>query len=186
MAPYCTTYYSARPGSRGDRDRWGDNHEAQKIADWYTQGFAPVYERRCQSCHGPIAVDASYQWGGKWGWIDLSRPEWSPALNAHLSKQAGGRGITEKDFGQLLTPRWMERRSGLLGRWASLQNDYRVMQAALAAGRKLEPFRDTNEPDYQAMLKAIRQGAVSVAELPEADMPGFVNRSANKGFGGKH
>ena len=186
MAPYYTTYYSARPGSRGDRDRWGDNREPKKIADWYTQGFTPVYERRCQSCHGPIPLDAAYQWGGKWGWIDLSRPDWSPALNAHLSKEAGGRGITEKDFGQLLTPRWMGRRSFLLGRWASLQNDYRVLQAALAAGGKLQPFRDTNDPDYQAMLKAIRQGAASMAELPEADMPGFVNRSANNGFGGKH
>ena len=28
MAPYYTTYFSARPGSRGDRDRWGDNHQA--------------------------------------------------------------------------------------------------------------------------------------------------------------
>jgi len=185
MAPYYATSFSARPGSLGDRDRWGDNREPKKIADWYTQGFAPAYERRCQSCHGPIHLDASYEWGGKWSWIDLSRPEWSPALTAHLSKETGGRGITKKDFGRLLTPRWNGRRSILLGRWASLQNDFRVMQAALASGQKFEAFRDTNDPDYQLMLKAIRQGAAYMKELPEADMPGFVNRSANNAFGGR-
>ena len=184
MAPYYATYYSARPGSLGDRDRWGDNRQEKKIAEWYAQGFTPVYERRCLPCHGPIH-DAGYEWGGKWSWIDLSRPECSPALTAHLSKEAGGRGITEKDFGHLLNPRWMERHSNLLGRWASLRNDYQGMKTALASGRKIEPFRDTNDSDYQAMLKAIRQGATYMAELPEADMPGFVNRSANNAFGPK-
>jgi hypothetical protein len=152
MAPYYTTSYSARPGSRGDRDRWGDNREPQKIADWYAQGFAPIYQRRCEACHGPIHLHARYEWGGKWGWIDLSQPEWSPALTAHLAPSAGGRGLTEKDFGKLLTPRWTERRSWFIDRWVSLQDDYRLMQAALAAGRKVELFRDTQDPDYQAGL----------------------------------
>ena len=185
MAPYYTTSYSARPGSRGDRDRWGDNREPQKIADWYAQGFAPIYQRRCEACHGPIHLHARYEWGGKWGWIDLSQPEWSPALTAHLAPSAGGRGLTEKDFGKLLTPRWTERRSWFIDRWASLQDDYRLMQAALAAGRKVELFRDTQDPDYQALLWAIRQGARYMAELPEADMPGFVNRSAHMSFAGR-
>ena len=112
MVPYYTTYFSARPGSRGDRDRWADNRDVRKHADWYTQGFAPVYRRRCQSCHGPIPLGQGqsdpYDFGGKWSWIDLSRPEWSPALTAHLAKAAGGRGLTEQDFGKLLTPRWTE------------------------------------------------------------------------------
>jgi hypothetical protein len=185
MAPYYTTYYSARPGSRGDRDRWGDNREAQKIADWYTQGFAPVYQRRCESCHGPIQLHQRYEWGGKWAWIDLTRPECSPALTAHLARSAGGRGLTEKDFGKLLTPRWTERRSGLIERWSSIQNDYRTMQAALDAGRTVALFRDTHDADYQTMLQAIRVGQKLIGELPEADMPGFVNRSAHMSFGGR-
>ncbi|MHB0958691.1 MAG: HzsA-related protein [Pirellulaceae bacterium] len=185
MAPYYTTYYSARPGSRGDRDRWGDNREAQKIADWYAQGFTPVYQRRCESCHGPIQLHERYEWGGKWSWIDLSQPEWSPALTAHLAQSAGGRGLTESDFGKLLNPRWTERRSWLIERWASIQRDYRFMEAALAAGQKVELFRDTQDPDYQALLQAIRTGQRQMGELPEADMPGFINRSAHMSFGGR-
>jgi len=185
MAPYYTTYYSARPGSRGDRDRWGDNSEAQKIADWYQQGFLPVFQRRCESCHGRIDLHERYEWGGKWAWIDLSEPESSPALTAHLAKSAGGRGLTEKDFGTLLTPRWTHRRSTLIERWSSIQDDYRAMEAALAAGLKVEPFRDTNDPDYQTMLQAIRAGRELVHQLPEADMPGFINRSAHMSFGGR-
>ena len=185
MAPYYTTSYSARPGSRGDRDRWSDNRESRQMADWYAKGFTPVYQQRCQSCHGPIQLHTRYEWGGKWGWIDLSRPESSPALTAHLAKAAGGRGITEKDFGRLLTPRWSQRRSSLIDRWVSLQDDYRVMQGALAAGRKVELFPDTRDSDYQIMLQAIREGRKQVLELPEADMPGFVNRSARMSFGGR-
>ena len=187
--PLLTTYFSARPGSRGDRDRWADNRDGRKHADWYTQGFAPVYQRRCHSCHGPIPLGQGqsdpYDFGGKWSWIDLSQPEWSPALTAHLAKAAGGRGLTEKDVGKLLTPRWTARRSSLIGLWSSIQDDYRVMQAALAAGRKVELFRDTQDPDYQALLQAIHAGRQHVAELPEADMPGFVNRSAQMSFAGR-
>lgn len=185
MAPYYTTYQSARPGSRGDRDRWSDRDDPKKPAAWYASGFEPVYRRRCEACHGPIHLDARYEWGGKWGWINLGRPEWSPALTAHLAKEAGGRGITEKDFGTLLKPRWSERRSSLIERWSSLQEDRRVMQAALEAGRQVEMFRGTDDPDYRAMLEAIREGASYAAELPEADQPGFVSRSVHLSFGGR-
>ena len=149
------------------------------------KGFCPVYQRRCESCHGPIDLHERYEWGGKWSWINLSRPEWSPALTAHLAQPAGGRGLTEKDFGTLLTPRWTERRSWLIERWSSIQDDYRVMQAALATGRHVELFRDTQDSDYQAMLQSIRAGQQLIGELPEADMPGFVNRSAHMSFGGR-
>ena len=182
MAPYYTTYYSARPGAVGDRDRWSDNQEPNKTANWYSKSFEPVYRRRCASCHGEIHLHSRYEFGGKWAWIDLSRPEFSPALTAHLSKTAGGRGITEKDFGKLLTARWTERRSSLIERWASLQQDYQCMKAALDAGRTVELFRDTQDLDYQAMYQAICVGQKLITELPEADMPGFINRSAHLSF----
>ncbi len=185
MAPYYTTYFSARPGSRGDRDRWGDNGQSEKIADWYAQEFQPVYQRRCAACHGSIELHERYAWGGKWSWIDLSEPESSPALTAHLATSAGGRGITERDFGKLLTPRWIERRSWLIERWSSIQADYRAMKAAMDAGDQVELFPDTRDPDYQTMLQAIRKGKQLVRELPEADMPGFINRSAHMSFGGR-
>jgi hypothetical protein len=185
MAPYYTTYYSARLGSCGDRDKWA-SPTGPKLAEWYTKGFLPVYGRRCAGCHGgirPGGMSERYEWGGKWSWIDLSEPESSPALSAHLARSAGGRGLTEKDFGTLLNARWTERSSWLIDRWSSLQEDYRVMAAALAAGRKVELFKDTQDPDYLALLQAIRQGRDALRQLPEADMPGFVNRSAHTAWG---
>jgi hypothetical protein len=46
-------------------------------------------------------------------------------------------------------------------------------------------FPDTNDADYQTMLRAIRTGKELMNELPEADMPGFINRSAHMSFGGR-
>ena len=53
------------------------------------------------------------------------------------------------------------------------------------AGHKLALFPDTRDADYQAMLQAIRKGKQLVNKLPEADMPGFINRSAHMSFGGR-
>ena len=98
---------ASRPGARGDRDRWGDNHEPTKIADWYAKGFEPVFRKRCESCHGPIHLHARYEWGGKWGWIDLSQPESSPAL-------------TEVE--ELVTD-WMRQMLGLSDAWSGVIQD---------------------------------------------------------------
>lgn len=49
----------------------------------------------------------------------------------------------------------------------------------------MELFRDTQDSDYQALLQAIRAGRQYMSQLPEADMPGFVNRSAHMSFAGR-
>jgi hypothetical protein len=43
-------------------------------------------------------------------------------------------------------------------------------------------FKEVSDPDYQALLGAIREGGKKACETPEADMPGFINRSQDRGF----
>ncbi len=141
MIPYYPTTDYAHREARSNRDKWG-HPDRKDLLDWFTQGFAPVYDRCCGNCHGKTneyGLPAARQWA----WIDLTKPEWSPALTAHLAKAAGGRGIPAKDF----------------------------------------QFATTADPDYQALLRTISEGGRKAYETPEADMPGFVNRSQDRAFG---
>lgn len=141
MIPYYPTTDYARREGRSNRDKWGDP-DRKDLLPWFTEGFAPVYQRRCASCHGAANGDLGLPEARQWAWVDLTKPEWSPALTAHLSKEAGGRGIPAEGF----------------------------------------QFADTNDPDYQAMLKAITEGGRKAYETPEADMPGFKSRSGDRAF----
>jgi mono/diheme cytochrome c family protein len=142
MIPYYATTDYARTEALSNRDKWG-KPDSKELHDWYTKGFTPVYRSRCASCHGDIpAHEFGFDRGAMWSWIDLSRPEWSPALTAHLAKTAGGRGIPAKGF----------------------------------------QFKDVTDPDFQAMLKAVAEGSKKAREVPEADMPGFVNRSQDRSY----
>ena len=136
MIPYYSTSHFAHLEAKSNRDKWGDP-DRRDLLPWFTQGFAPVFDRRCAGCHGRTNGDAGLGDPRQWSWVNLTRPEWSPALTAHLAKSAGGRGIPAQDF----------------------------------------QFKDTADPDYQALLKAITEGGRKAYETPEADMPGFVNRS---------
>lgn len=141
MLPYYPTSNYAHLEAKSNRDKWG-HPDSKELLPWFTEGFAPVYTRRCASCHGAVKEGIGLANQQQWYWIDLTRPEWSPALTAHLAKEAGGRGIPAKDFA----------------------------------------FKDTSDPDYQALLKALSDGGKKAYETPEADMPGFVNRSQDKAF----
>ena len=88
--PYYGTYAHSRPQSPGQRDLWTDPLTG-KLAPWFEHDFLGVYDRRCAECHGHLK--GTVDWEGRYAWIDLGRPEESPALTAHLSKAAGGRGI---------------------------------------------------------------------------------------------
>ena len=93
MVPYYTTAECAHLHARGKRDRWGVP-DSMEMAPW-AKKYGAVYARACASCHGRFSPDHT---GGavgdpRWEWIDLTRPEISPALVAHLPKAAGGRGI---------------------------------------------------------------------------------------------
>jgi hypothetical protein len=59
-----------------------------------------VYNRRCIPCHGefPHPNDHDHLWSGHYAWINFTHPEWRPALTAHLSREAGGRGLATRRF----------------------------------------------------------------------------------------
>jgi hypothetical protein len=139
--PYYGVYAHSRPRSPGKRDLWTEP-ETGSLAPWFANDFMGVYNRRCVQCHGRL--EGSIDWEGRYAWIDLSRPEHSPALSAHLSTQAGGRGLDKPLHGKM-PPR----------------------------------FADATDPDYTAMLKAIRAGKAMAERTPEADMPGFQGQTNN-------
>jgi hypothetical protein len=79
---------------------------------------------------------------------NLTRPKFRRVLNAHLSKAAGGMGITaQKD------------------------------------GRAPPIFSDTNDPTYQAMLRAINKGKAALDARPRMDMPGGKAIPQKRDFG---
>ena len=83
-----------------------------------------MYDRRCAECHGPLS--GTLDWEGRYAWIDLGRPEDSPALTAHLSKPSGGRGIDRPLRGKT-PPRFADTND----------SDYASMLRAIRAGRAM-------------------------------------------------
>ena len=106
--PYYATYERTRPLSAGGRDLCTEpTTPFGKHSTWFAGPFTEVHNRRCSSCHGdyplpndhghPSPSDLGRIWDGRFTWINFTRPELSPALTAHLAKDAGGRGLgTEK------------------------------------------------------------------------------------------
>ncbi len=102
-AIYQGTYAHARPQSAGRRDRWAPLDGAG-LARWFTDEFKPVYDQKCAECHKDIlggnhdlsgVHDArNIDWTGRFAWLNLTNPEESPALNAHMPKEQGGRGLS--------------------------------------------------------------------------------------------
>lgn len=87
------------PLAPGGRDRFSDPRTGEP-ASWFAADFLEVYNRRCAECHGnfPDPNDHDNIWDGRMAWLNLSHPEWSPALTAHLSRTAGGRGVPTQPF----------------------------------------------------------------------------------------
>ncbi|GEM_PF-1928947 len=141
MIPYYPTSDYAHREAKSNRDKWADK-DSKALLPWFTEGFAPVFNRCCAACHGEAKGELGLADPQQWSWINLTHPEWSPALTAHLDPNAGGRGLPAREFA----------------------------------------FKDTSDPDYQAMLKAIAEGGKKAYETPEADMPGFVSRSHDRAF----
>ena len=99
--PYYATYEHSRPRSPGYRDLCTDI-DTGKEAAWYKDDFLAVFETRCASCHGAIPEpnDHANIWDGRYGWMNFTHPEWSSALTAHLSKEAGGWGLGTENGGE--------------------------------------------------------------------------------------
>jgi mono/diheme cytochrome c family protein len=125
--PYYGTYAHSRPKSAGRRDRFTDP-ESGREHEWFARDFLGVYDRHCASCHGkfPNPNDHKEIWDGRTAWINLSRPQFSAALTAHLAKEAGGRGINKPQDGK--APPMFPGVS---------DPDYQAMLKAIDAGREL-------------------------------------------------
>ena len=91
--PYYGTYATSRRPCGGKRDLCADPQTGEPEA-WFAQGFLPVYARRCANCHGDFpGARLVTCWDGQAAWLNLTRPEFSPALTAHLPAAAGGRNL---------------------------------------------------------------------------------------------
>ena len=112
--PYYATYAHSRPDAPGRRDLFWDT-EANKLAKWFTEDFQNVYKQLCVDCHG--GFEGSTNWDGKYAWVNLTHPEFSAALTAHLPKDDGGRGVTEPF------------------RWSKDAPDFQIMLNAIKEGR---------------------------------------------------
>ena len=113
MVPYYTTTDCAHLNARGKRDRWG-TPDTDRIAPW-AEKYARYFARSCASCHGKLAPERVGILGDRrWEWVDLTRPETSPALVAHLAKACGGRGLDSRGefaFAGRGDPLWQELRA---------------------------------------------------------------------------
>jgi hypothetical protein len=119
--PYYSTWDMSRPHTMGGRDTWAENSKA--MASWY-QDFETVFESNCTSCHNST-VKKTKKPKIDHTWINLTRPQFSRALNAHLSEQAGGLGLTKKKHDQ--SPPLFEDRSDPV---------YLAMLEAIRRGKK--------------------------------------------------
>ncbi|MCY2928493.1 MAG: hypothetical protein NTV86_03190 [Planctomycetota bacterium] len=82
--PYYDTWDMSRPHSLGGRDAWTvPNGGNPQPAPWRAD-FDKLFAAHCASCHNPDVPHT---------WINLSRPQHSRVLAAHLDVAAGGLGI---------------------------------------------------------------------------------------------
>lgn len=82
---YYNTWDMSRPHTTGGRDTW--------LGPWI-ETFSATYDKNCLSCHGLLYnKQGGSGMNPKHHWINLTNPEHSRILNAHLSPDAGGMGL---------------------------------------------------------------------------------------------
>jgi mono/diheme cytochrome c family protein len=93
-APYYATFEMSRPHTMGGRDTWhfvpGNARVAPQREPWFAE-LNRTYQKACASCHGELETGGLAR---KIVWINLTHPEHGLLLNAHLSKAAGGLGLS--------------------------------------------------------------------------------------------
>ena len=95
-AIYYPTFNMTRPHTTGGRDTFfyvqENTRGPAKPYPWFTK-LQTTFDRHCAACHGDVSAAGL---SNKHQWINLTRPENSRLLTAHLAKQAGGYGLTGK------------------------------------------------------------------------------------------
>jgi len=119
-APYYPTWDMSRPYTQGGRDTWSTLNGRRPVPEAWFQDLTKVYKQNCGSCHGDLGRPALTH-----TWINLTRPQFSRVLNAHLAEDAGGMGITKKK-GALSPPVFASTRDPV----------YTSLLAAIQAGKK--------------------------------------------------
>ena len=139
MSPITPTTRPVDRRSPGGRDLCTDLATGRESA-WFAARFLEVYNRRCAACHDafPHPNDHERIWDGRFAWINFTHPEWSPALTAHLSEDAGGRGLATQRFAAE-PPLFAD----------TTDPDYVTMLQAIQEGRRqmlAQPREDMREP----------------------------------------
>jgi len=157
--PYYHTYLYTDGAVNGARDRWYD----ELPEAWFRKDFAPVFMRRCFNCH-QRTVDISDAWLGRAVYTVSSRVWTDTTLmdqGLHIEEAIRTFGpahrinLTHPDWSQVLTAPLVEEAGGL----------------GLCKDRDGKPvFQDTNDPDYQAILHALRKGKAALDANPRVDM----------------
>jgi hypothetical protein len=91
---YYGTWDMSRPHTMGGRDPWHFVPDNQRVAPQPEPWFAELkktYTPQCGACHPPLDGEGNHN-----RWINLTRPEFSRLLNAHLARQAGGLELAGK------------------------------------------------------------------------------------------
>ncbi len=164
--PYYGTYEVTDRRVVGGRDRWyvEDPH------GWFQKEFLPVFNRRCMPCHQRYVTPQTYNYnpGGN-GKIPVSSELWTDTALGQFQLGHGrisftGQigpdhriNLTHPQFSQMLTAP-LPKQSGGLG----LCRPERGLP---------DPFADKNDPDYQAMLRALRRGRERLLANPRVDVP---------------
>jgi mono/diheme cytochrome c family protein len=99
---YYGTWDMSRPYTTGGRDPWfrvvGEGRGPLEPEPWFA-GLTALFRRHCAGCHG--AGERRDHPADMNRWVNLTRPENSRLLNAHLSADAGGMGLTKPKRGQV-------------------------------------------------------------------------------------
>ena len=159
--PYYGTYVylPCRENTLGDRDAW----DAKNPTGWLNEQLAPVFRRRCLECHKRTVNVQDWNYAHT---ATVTSKRWPDrALSGHM--QRGLRGAT-----YLLGP---EARINLTHPERSLLLTAPLAKEAGGFGfckdvAERPVFANTDEPDYQAMLTAIRQGHSELCTHSRADM----------------
>jgi len=159
--PYYGVYHYTDGRVRGARDRW----YAQKKNQWFDRGFLPVFRRRCYKCHAR-QIDVSRPWDAVrhvtvtskvWNGIALMHhgfAHWDPYTTLYGPAQRIN--LTHPEYSQVLTAP-LPKAAGGLGLCRPKEGMPR-------------PFADRSDPDYQAMLQALRRGQETLTDHPRVDM----------------